>query len=158
MFQPLSVSLQASVRFFFHPLPSRELCLRYLRLTGSIRPLPDSVGFTLLCLLVFFSLFSCCLSCDGYYVHTIYEALNHRFNPHTFWLEPISLIWLFMEWRSLSDSSLTFTIRVFPLAPDQLRLLASATFVVCTPPQSLLRGRPKTTPHFRCRIPQSFLC
>lgn len=56
MFQPLSGSLQASVRFFLHPLPSREFCLCCLRPTKSYRPLLDSVGLTLLCRLVFQSL------------------------------------------------------------------------------------------------------
>ena len=46
--EPLSNSLQASIRFLIHPLPFREFDRRYLGLTGSIRPLLDSVGFTLL--------------------------------------------------------------------------------------------------------------
>lgn len=53
MFQSLSGSLQVSIRFFFHPLPTREFRLCYLRPTKSYRPLLDSVGLTLLCRLVF---------------------------------------------------------------------------------------------------------
>lgn len=48
MREPLSGSLQASIRFFSHPLPSKGLCLRCLRPTRSNRPLLDLVGFTLL--------------------------------------------------------------------------------------------------------------
>ena len=55
-FEPLSIPLQVSVRFLLHPLPSREFCLRCLGLTKSIRPLLDSVGFTLLYRLVVCSL------------------------------------------------------------------------------------------------------
>ena len=54
MFQPLSIPLQDGIRFLFHPLPSREFCLCCLGLTKIIRPLLDSVGFTLLCRLVVF--------------------------------------------------------------------------------------------------------
>ena len=52
MFQPLSIRLQVGVRFFFHPLPSREFGLCCLGLTRSIRPLLGSVGLTLLYRLV----------------------------------------------------------------------------------------------------------
>ena len=52
MLQPLSNPLQTRIRFFFHPLPSKEFGLCCLRLTKSIRPLLDSVGFTLLYRLV----------------------------------------------------------------------------------------------------------
>ena len=50
--EPLSNSLQASIRFLIHPLSSREFGLCCLGLTKSIRPLLDSVGFTLLYRLV----------------------------------------------------------------------------------------------------------
>lgn len=50
--EPLSNSLQASIRFLIHPLLSRGFDRRYLGLTGSIRPLPDSVGLILLYRLV----------------------------------------------------------------------------------------------------------
>ncbi|HEY9692864.1 MAG TPA: hypothetical protein V6D15_11695 [Oculatellaceae cyanobacterium] len=53
MFQPLSDSLQASLRFFFHPLSSREFRPCCLRPTRSYRLLLDSVGLTLLYRLVF---------------------------------------------------------------------------------------------------------
>ena len=56
MFQPLSSPLQTRIRFFFHPLPSREFGLCCLGLTKSIRPLLDSVGLTLLYRLVVCSL------------------------------------------------------------------------------------------------------
>lgn len=44
--------IKTSIRFFFHPLPSRDFYLCYLGLTKSNRPLLDSVGFTLLYRLV----------------------------------------------------------------------------------------------------------
>lgn len=53
--EPLPDLLQISIRFFIHPLPSRKFGRRYLGLTRSIRPLLDSVGFTLLYRLAFFS-------------------------------------------------------------------------------------------------------
>lgn len=60
--EPLSNSLQVSICFFIHPLPSREFSRCYLGLTRSIRPLLlDSVGFTLLCRLVV------CYSLDAVY-------------------------------------------------------------------------------------------
>ncbi len=52
MLQPLSNPLQTRIRFFFHPLPSKEFGLCCLGLTKSIRPLLDSVGLTLLYRLV----------------------------------------------------------------------------------------------------------
>ncbi len=56
MREPLSNPLQAGICFFSHPLPSKEFSLCYLGLTRSIRPLLDSVGFTLLYRLVVCSL------------------------------------------------------------------------------------------------------
>jgi hypothetical protein len=94
MFQLLSGSLQASIRFFFHPLPSREFRPCYLRPTKSNRPLLDSVGLTLLCHLVFLSPLGAVYSAVGS-VHTIQERLSPESYPRTFWLEPVSLIWLF---------------------------------------------------------------
>lgn len=52
MLQPLSNPLQTRIRFFFHPLPSKEFGLCCLGLTKSIRPLLDFVGLTLLYRLV----------------------------------------------------------------------------------------------------------
>jgi hypothetical protein len=54
--EPLFNSLQINIRFFIHPLPSKEFGLCYLGLTRSIRPLLDSVGLTLLYHLVLHSL------------------------------------------------------------------------------------------------------
>jgi hypothetical protein len=54
MFQPLSGSLQASIRFLLHPLPNREFRLCCLRPTCFFIDLSrDSVGLILLCRLVF---------------------------------------------------------------------------------------------------------
>jgi hypothetical protein len=53
MFQSLSGSLQVSIRFFLHPLSTKDFRLCCLRPTKSYRPLLDSVGLTLLCRLVF---------------------------------------------------------------------------------------------------------
>lgn len=65
MFQSLSGSLQASIRFLLHPLPSREFRLCYLGPTRSYRLLLDSVGLTLLCRLVFLISVRSYLFCDG---------------------------------------------------------------------------------------------
>ena len=70
--EPLSNSLQASIRFLIHPLPSREFGRRYLGLTRSIRPLLGSVGFTLLYRLVV------CSSVDA--VSSAMGILFTRFN------------------------------------------------------------------------------
>jgi hypothetical protein len=65
MFKPLSNSLQVSIRFFFHPLPSRDFGLCCLGLTKSIRPLLDSLRLTLLYRLVFCSLLGVIYSAVG---------------------------------------------------------------------------------------------
>jgi hypothetical protein len=116
MFQLLSGSLQTSIRFFFHPLPSWDFCLRYLWLTRSIH-LPDLVGLTLLIYPVLSFSFRCWLFCGGICVHTIARKNRLSIHPLAFWREPISPIWLFNEWRSLDVNSFTFIIRKLPLAP-----------------------------------------
>ena len=65
MFQSLSGSLQASIRFLLHPLPSRDFRPCGLRPTRSYRPLLDSVGLTLLYRLVFCSLLGVIYSAVG---------------------------------------------------------------------------------------------
>ncbi len=61
----------------------------------SIRPLLDSVGFTLLCHLVFYPLLGAIYSAmEAVFIRFIDErAINPIHLP--FWSEPISLIWLF---------------------------------------------------------------
>lgn len=84
IFQPLSDSLQASVRFFFHPLPSRDFRPCYLRPTKSYRPLLDSVGLTLLCRLVFqFSLGTIYSAVEVLFTQ-LYGLANHKSCPLTF--------------------------------------------------------------------------
>lgn len=138
MFQPLSDSLQASIRFFLHPLPSREFRPCYLRPTKSNRPLSDSVGLTLLSRLVFQLSLGAIFSAVESFVHTTYGKDSHKSCPLTFWLEPFSLIWLLLKLRSLGDSSFAFTIKNYPLAPNRRRLAVAVTFVVCTLSLSLL--------------------
>jgi len=82
--EPLSNSLQASIRFLIHPLPSREFGRRYLGLTGSIRPLLDSVGFTLLRRLVV------CSSLDA--VSSAMGVVFTRFNENRALNLPIYLL------------------------------------------------------------------
>jgi hypothetical protein len=82
--EPLSNSLQASIRFLIHPLPSREFGRRYLGLTGSIRPLLDSVGFTLLYRLVV------CSSLDA--VSSAMGIVFTRFNENRALNLPIYLL------------------------------------------------------------------
>jgi hypothetical protein len=94
MFHSLSGSLQASIRFFPHPLPPRDFRLCCLRPTKSNRPLLDSVGFTLLCRLVFLSPLGATYSAvEVVFTRFMnYGIINPIHLP--FWLEPISLIWL----------------------------------------------------------------
>ena len=94
MFQPLSVSLQVSIRFLLHPLSTRDFRLRYLRPTKSYRPLLDSVGLILLCRLVLYSPLGAIYSAVEVLFTRLIEA--ETINPiHLpFWSEPISLIWL----------------------------------------------------------------
>jgi hypothetical protein len=94
MLQPLSNPLQTRIRFFFHPLPSKEFGLCYLGLTKSIRLLLDSVGLTLLCRLVLYPTLGAIYSAVEMRVHTIYRNQNYKSYPLTFWSEPVSLIWL----------------------------------------------------------------
>ncbi len=72
------------------------------------------------------------------FVHTICRLTSHKFFPLYL------LVRAYQPYLALSgitqfiNNSLTFTIENFPLAPDQHRLPASATFVVCIPSGSLL--------------------
>ncbi len=52
-------------RFLLHPLPSREFCFPCGWLSNSIRPLLDSVGFTLLYRLMLRSLLDAICSTEG---------------------------------------------------------------------------------------------
>ncbi len=138
MFQPLSGLLQTSIRFFFHPLPSREFRLCYLRPTKSNRPLLDSVGLTLLYRLVFYPLLGAIYSAmevmfirfiDGQAINPIHlpfgQSLSARFSSFSY-----NAVYLIVHSRSpLKDS---------PLPLTALGLAASVTFVVCIPPRSLL--------------------
>ncbi|MDZ8089724.1 MAG: hypothetical protein RMY16_29850 [Nostoc sp. DedQUE12b] len=81
MFQPLSTPLQGGVRFFFHPLPSREFGLCCLGLTKIIRPLLDPVGLTLLYRLVVYSLLDAVFSAVDIMFTQLLEA--RPTNPST---------------------------------------------------------------------------
>jgi hypothetical protein len=65
-------------------------------LTKSIRLLLDSVGFTLLRRLVVCSPKMLSLLRWDLYSHVLVRA-KHQNYPLTFWLKPISLIWLFVK-------------------------------------------------------------
>lgn len=114
MFQPLSDSLQTSVRFFFHPLPSREFGLCYL---GQTQEYSTSLRLCGVYPVVSLS-FSCSLL-DASYSATSFRSHDYRtahplIHSCTFWLEPFSLIWLLSLSRSLNTDSLSFIIREFP--------------------------------------------
>jgi hypothetical protein len=83
MFQPLSGSLQTSIRFFFHPLPSREFRLCCLRPTKSNRPLLDSVGLILLRRLVFQFPLGAIFSAVEVLFTRFYETAIHKSYPLT---------------------------------------------------------------------------
>lgn len=94
MFQLLSGSLQTSICFFFHPLPSREFRLCYLRPTKSNRPLLDSVGLTLLRRLVFqFPLGAIFSAVEILFTQFMKQRIINPIHL-PFWSEPVSLIWL----------------------------------------------------------------
>lgn len=124
------------IRFLLHPLPSREFCPRYLGLTRNIRPFLDFVGFTLLYRLVVCSLLDVVFSAVGLAFTRLDNHLISRLP--TYLLVEVSQPYLTScGVTQFNDNSLLFIMRELPLAPDQLGLLALATFVPCIPLLSL---------------------